>query len=157
MYAYESLTNSFYPFALQSSYQESASWPEAYIEINDEEYQRLMDGQASGLDIVSGDDGVPFLIERRPSKYHAIKKGEWSITSANQKKLDADLNAAAESAAKSKVLSLRSAADYELQLLQYRVDLDRATPEHLARMVALKGFIVDLDDWRYPEKTPGLL
>ncbi|OOF40930.1 phage tail protein [Rodentibacter mrazii] len=54
--------------------------PEGAIEINEEKYVELLEGQAQGKQIVSDKQGTPVLLEPQPSPAHELKDGEWIIS-----------------------------------------------------------------------------
>ncbi|WP_210432908.1 DUF4376 domain-containing protein [Rodentibacter caecimuris] len=58
--------------------------PEGAIEITEENYVELLEGQAQGKQIVSDKQGKPILIEPQPSPAHELKEGEWIISSEKQ-------------------------------------------------------------------------
>lgn len=59
---YSATTNGFYPEDMRSMYDDAGTWPADAVEISDETYNTLMDGQAAGQEITSGDDGSPILV-----------------------------------------------------------------------------------------------
>jgi hypothetical protein len=59
---YSAATNGFYPEDMRSMYDDAGTWPADAAEISDETYNTLMTGQASGQEIVPGDDGSPALV-----------------------------------------------------------------------------------------------
>lgn len=95
-----------------------------------------------------------YATEPKPSRLHEWNGKKWIITAKDQAILDGEALAAEKVKAVNAVKMLHDDADKELATLQYRVDLDRATAEHLARIKALKGFIIDLDDWQHPAPIP---
>ncbi|TGB69159.1 tail fiber assembly protein [Escherichia sp. E4930] len=56
-------TNGFYNSDLQGDYENAGAWPDDLKEIADADYLNLLDGQASGLIILSDEDGYPVLKE----------------------------------------------------------------------------------------------
>lgn len=95
-----------------------------------------------------------YATEPKPSRLHEWNGKKWIITAKDQAILDGEALAAEKAKAVATVKALHDEADKELATLQYRVDLDRATPEHIARIKVLKGFIIDLDDWQPHESIP---
>ncbi len=95
-----------------------------------------------------------YATQPKPSRLHEWNGKQWIITADDQAILDNEALAVEQANAVANVKALHDDADKELATLQYRVDLDRATAEHLARIKALKGFIIDLDDWQHPAPIP---
>ncbi|MGC6406226.1 hypothetical protein ACNO7K_07245 [Bisgaard Taxon 45] len=55
------------------------------VEISEETYIALLNGQSNGKLIISDKSGNPILIDPAPSSFHELKNGEWKITKAKQK------------------------------------------------------------------------
>ncbi|WP_424411432.1 hypothetical protein ACPEER_07315 [Pasteurella sp. PK-2025] len=55
------------------------------VEITEQRYIELLNGQSAGKIIVSDKSGNPILIDPAPSAFHELKNGEWKITKAKQK------------------------------------------------------------------------
>lgn len=54
--------------------------PEDAVEISEEKYVELLDGQAEGKQIIADSTGNPILVEPQPSSAHDLKDGEWIIS-----------------------------------------------------------------------------
>ncbi|QIA76194.1 phage tail protein [Rodentibacter caecimuris] len=54
--------------------------PEGAIEISEEKYIELLEGQEQGKQIISDKQGTPVLLEPQPSPAHELKDGEWIIS-----------------------------------------------------------------------------
>ncbi|MCR1837490.1 MULTISPECIES: hypothetical protein [Rodentibacter] len=54
--------------------------PEDAVEISEEKYVELLNGQAEGKQIIADSTGNPILIEPQPSSAHELKDGEWIIS-----------------------------------------------------------------------------
>lgn len=91
------------------------------IEITDDQYHDLMNGQSEGNSIVIGDDGVPTLKPVKVTKEEAL------------------------SAATSKRDSLLSVAAVRIAPLQDAVDLDDSTPEDVALLKLWKQYRVSVN------------
>lgn len=61
--------------------------PDGAIEIADETYRTLLDGQAAGKQIIADGKGSPILVEPQPSPLHEFKNGKWTISKKNQTEL----------------------------------------------------------------------
>ncbi|HDR1103012.1 hypothetical protein [Pasteurella multocida] len=59
--------------------------PVGAVEISEERYIELLNGQSNGKIIISDKSGNPILINPAPSAFHELKNGEWKITKAKQK------------------------------------------------------------------------
>ncbi|MFP4793412.1 hypothetical protein [Pasteurella multocida] len=59
--------------------------PNDAVEITEQRYIELLNGQSEGKIIVSDKSGNPILIAPAPSTFHELKNGEWKITKAKQK------------------------------------------------------------------------
>lgn len=59
--------------------------PNDAVEITEQRYIELLNGQSAGKVIVSDKSGNPILIAPAPSAFHELKNGEWKITKAKQK------------------------------------------------------------------------
>lgn len=59
--------------------------PAGAVEISEEKYIELLNGQSNGQMIISDKSGNPILIDPAPSAFHELKNGEWKITKAKQK------------------------------------------------------------------------
>ena len=57
--------------------------PEGAVEITEETYSALLDGQAAGKQIIADSTGNPILIESQPSPLHELKNGKWVISPEN--------------------------------------------------------------------------
>ncbi|HDR1272520.1 TPA: hypothetical protein ACPDS2_001198 [Pasteurella multocida] len=66
-------------------YIEGQKVPNKAVEISEERYIELLNGQSAGKVIVSDKSGNPILINPAPSAFHELKNGEWKITKAKQK------------------------------------------------------------------------
>ena len=53
--------------------------PDDAVEITEELYQKLVDGQSLGKQIITGEDGLPMLVEARPSTYHEWNSKKWVL------------------------------------------------------------------------------
>lgn len=78
MIFYHKETNGFY-------FQGISDIPENSVEITEEKYTALLNGQSVGKVIMSDKAGHPILIDPAPSQFHELKNGEWKITKAKQK------------------------------------------------------------------------
>ncbi|WP_192894832.1 DUF4376 domain-containing protein [Rodentibacter pneumotropicus] len=63
--------------------------PKGAVEISEEKYVELLEGQAKGKQIIGDSTGNPVLVEPQPSPAHELKEGEWIISPS---KLTALLN-----------------------------------------------------------------
>ncbi|WP_236641748.1 phage tail protein [Rodentibacter pneumotropicus] len=54
--------------------------PKGAVEISEEKYVELLEGQAQGKHIIADSTGNPVLIEPQPSPAHELKEGEWIIS-----------------------------------------------------------------------------
>lgn len=70
---YSATNNGFYPAELKDDYEAAGSWPDDVVEISDELYESLLDGQDNGQVITAGDDGLPELIT--PAIDHVAETG----------------------------------------------------------------------------------
>ncbi|AKD38162.1 hypothetical protein I926_04180 [Pasteurella multocida subsp. multocida OH4807] len=60
------------------------------IEITEERYRELVNGQTNGK-IITSDENGPILVEPAPSKFHELVNGEWVITQEKQTQLKREL------------------------------------------------------------------
>ncbi|MFQ1050164.1 DUF4376 domain-containing protein [Avibacterium paragallinarum] len=51
--------------------------PEGSVEISEETYRTLLEGQSEGKQIIPDERGYPVLIEPQPSPYHRLQGGKW--------------------------------------------------------------------------------
>lgn len=79
MYFYDKETNGFYIDGFHKI-------PNGAIEITDETYRTLLNGQSSGKQIIANKQGVPVLIEPQPSDAHElnIETLQWTISKEKQ-------------------------------------------------------------------------
>ncbi|ENV0761113.1 tail fiber assembly protein [Salmonella enterica subsp. enterica serovar Muenster] len=63
MYIYDAKTNGFYPVLLKESYELAGTWPKAGVEVTEEEYKALMDGQSTGKVVSANSEGKPVLTD----------------------------------------------------------------------------------------------
>ncbi|MGC6377740.1 phage tail protein, partial [Bisgaard Taxon 45] len=66
-------------------YVDEQKIPANAVEITEQRYIELLNGQSDGKIIVSDKSGNPILIDPAPSSFHELKNGEWKITKAKQK------------------------------------------------------------------------
>ncbi|HDV7289125.1 TPA: hypothetical protein RKI06_001407 [Pasteurella multocida] len=78
MIFYHKDSNGFY-------FQGISEIPDNSVEITEEKYTALLNGQSAGKVIMSDKAGHPILIDPAPSAFHELKNGEWKITKAKQK------------------------------------------------------------------------
>ncbi|NBI12626.1 hypothetical protein GVX81_03125 [[Haemophilus] felis] len=64
--------------------------PENAVEISEQTYHRLLEGQVNGKQIYSTENGEPILIDPQPSEYHQLENGQWVLSEENQAKLFAE-------------------------------------------------------------------
>lgn len=79
MYFYDKATNGFYIDGFHKI-------PNGAIEITEETYRTLLDGQATGKQIIANKQGWPVLIEPQPSDAHElnIETLQWTISKEKQ-------------------------------------------------------------------------
>lgn len=79
MYFYDKKTNGFYIDGIHEI-------PSGLIEIADETYRTLLDGQSSGKQIIANKQGAPVLIEPQPSDAHELNLDtlQWIISKEKQ-------------------------------------------------------------------------
>ena len=79
MYFYDKKTNGFYIDGIHEI-------PNGSIELTDETYRTLLNGQSSGKQIIANKQGVPVLIEPQPSDTHElnIETLQWTISKEKQ-------------------------------------------------------------------------
>lgn len=58
--------------------------PDGAVIVKNDDYILLIEGQASGKQIITNNDGYPVLIEPRPSRYHTYNGKEWVISPEQQ-------------------------------------------------------------------------
>lgn len=58
--------------------------PDEAVEISQEDYIALIEGQSTGKQIVTGADGQPILAEPQPSQYHHWDGAKWTISPEQQ-------------------------------------------------------------------------
>lgn len=85
MYFYDKETNGFYIDGFHEI-------PRGAIEITDETYRILLDGQAQGKQIIADKTGRPVLIEPQPSNAHVLNLDalQWEISTEKQAELFTD-------------------------------------------------------------------
>ncbi|OOF85146.1 phage tail protein, partial [Rodentibacter ratti] len=54
--------------------------PDGAIEISEEKYVELLEGQAQGKQIIADNTGNPVLVEPQPSSAHELRNGIWVIS-----------------------------------------------------------------------------
>lgn len=64
--------------------------PESAVEISQDKYIELLNGQSQGKQIIADKTGYPVLIEPAPTAYHELKDGKWVISASNQTALLAE-------------------------------------------------------------------
>ncbi|OOR98093.1 hypothetical protein B0186_09885, partial [Canicola haemoglobinophilus] len=67
--------------------------PENAVEISEDLYRTLLEGQAEGKQIVMDEKGYPQLAEPQPSPLHHFENGQWVISEEHQTQLKADQQA----------------------------------------------------------------
>lgn len=82
MYFYDKKTNGFYIDGIHEI-------PNGSIELTDETYRTLLNGQSSGKQIIANKQGVPVLIEPQPSDAYElnIETLQWTISKEKQAEL----------------------------------------------------------------------
>ena len=70
-YVYSAEKNSFYPWALQSDYENSGDWPEIYIEVSDEVFNEFTSPK-EGKVRVAGEDGMPAWADIPPPSHEEL-------------------------------------------------------------------------------------
>lgn len=82
MYFYDKKTNGFYIDGIHEI-------TSGLIEIADETYRTLLDGQSSGKQIIANKQGAPVLIEHQPSDAHELNLDtlQWIISKEKQAEL----------------------------------------------------------------------
>jgi hypothetical protein len=75
MYFYDKTTNGFYIEGLHEI-------PTGAMEINEESYQKLLEGQATGKQIIANKQGNPVLVDPQPSNAHELNLDtlKWEIS-----------------------------------------------------------------------------
>lgn len=75
MYFYDKITNGFYIEGLHEI-------PTGAMEINEESYQKLLEGQATGKQIIANKQGNPVLVDPQPSNAHDLNLDtlKWEIS-----------------------------------------------------------------------------
>ncbi|HDR0997445.1 TPA: hypothetical protein R4323_002040 [Pasteurella multocida] len=68
-------------------YTEGQEIPESAVEITEQRYIELLNGQSSGKVIVSDKSGNPILIDPAPSQFHELVNGVWTISVEKQAQL----------------------------------------------------------------------
>src|SRR4029079_4958777 len=66
MKIYSPSSHGFYAPEFQSDYELAGTWPADGVEITDEEWQALLDGQSAGQIIKAGPKGIPMLVDAPP-------------------------------------------------------------------------------------------
>lgn len=61
--------------------------PEGAVEISEETYRLLIEGQSGGKQIVANSEGLPVLIAPQPSAFHTLENGQWVISEERQQAL----------------------------------------------------------------------
>ncbi|SUU97877.1 hypothetical protein [Avibacterium paragallinarum] len=79
MYFFNRLTQGFFLAGIHAI-------PEGSVEISEETYRTLLEGQSEGKQIISDERGYPVLIEPQPSPYHRLQGGKWVMDEARQDK-----------------------------------------------------------------------
>lgn len=79
MYFYDKKTNGFYIDGIHEI-------PNGSIELTDETYRTLLDGQADGKQIIANKQGHPILIDQQPSTEHELNPDTltWEISAEKQ-------------------------------------------------------------------------
>ncbi|MEI2603662.1 tail fiber assembly protein [Erwinia aphidicola] len=116
---YSAKNNAFYEDTMKDDYIQAGSWPDDLVEISDEAYNALFDGQSDGKVITPGDDGRPVLTDPPPPT------NEQLVAQAN-----------------SRIKSLMDQATTAIAPLQYAVDLEMATEEEQTRLRKWKKYLV---------------
>ncbi|QIW15865.1 phage tail protein [Pasteurellaceae bacterium RH1A] len=58
--------------------------PEGAVELDEQTYIALLEGQSQGLQIISNEQGYPILIDPKPSPYHELQGTDWVINPEKQ-------------------------------------------------------------------------
>ncbi|OOR97091.1 hypothetical protein B0186_10795 [Canicola haemoglobinophilus] len=66
--------------------------PESAVEISEDLYRTLLEGQSRGKQIVADEQGYPILIDPQPSQLHQLVDGQWIISEGNKAKLKSSLS-----------------------------------------------------------------
>lgn len=115
MKKYSASSNSFYDTAINTDIPEDA------VDMTDDEWAAMLDGQAAGQIIEAGSDGKPMLTER------VLTAGEITAQTEAKKR------------------GLRAVADSTITPLQDAADLDIATEAETAALAAWKQYRVLLN------------
>lgn len=83
-YFYHHLTQGFYLEGLHTV-------PDGTVEISEDTYQSLLNGQANGQQIGVDGQGLPILMPVKPSPYHYWQDGVWQIETVEQLKLNHEM------------------------------------------------------------------
>ena len=137
-YYYSAKNNAFYSLSMKANYIAANSWPDDATLISFSWYQRLMEGQSKGLQIMADEYGQPVLKKTVKTKEDFISEAEATRSSLMQK------------------------AGQEIAPLQDAADLKIATANEMTTLAAWKKYRVLLNrvdtstapDIAWPEK-PG--
>jgi len=122
-YYYSAEKGGFFLYSFKEIYEDSANgWPKDVVEITDEQYKNLLNGQAQGKIITADSKGYPVLVDPPPPTQE-------------------QLSVAAEAERK----TLLAEATVEMAPLLDAVDLDEATEEEKNKLAAWKKYRVLLN------------
>lgn len=68
---------------------DSGDVPQGAVQISQDLYRTLIEGQAQSKQITTNEQGYPVLIEPQPSPYHTLQNGKWVIDEDKQAELRA--------------------------------------------------------------------
>lgn len=68
-------------------YLDDQAVPAGAVEISEEKYIELLNGQSNGQLIISDKSGNPILIDPAPSDFHELKGGKWVLSKKSQAEL----------------------------------------------------------------------
>ncbi|MFZ7222738.1 DUF4376 domain-containing protein [Avibacterium avium] len=74
-------------YYLNGFYLTSGQAPQGAVEISEETYRTLLEGQSAGKQIIADEQGYPMLVEPQPSPYHRLQGTEWVIDADKQAEL----------------------------------------------------------------------
>ncbi|MGZ7897233.1 hypothetical protein [uncultured Haemophilus sp.] len=151
MYFYDKETNGFYIDGIHEI-------PKGAIEITDETYRTLLDGQAAGKQIIANKQGDPVLVDPQPSETHVLNPNslQWEISAEKQTALLAQqkedlLNKLADKSDQLKNILLAGYPQTEIEsfyrqekeALAWQADHSTPTPM-LAQIARVRGVPLDM-------------
>lgn len=131
--------------------------PKSAMEISEELYRTLLEGQAEGKQVITDESGNPQLAEPQPSPWHDLKNGEWVINPEKQAELKAKQQEQVRLAINSK-RDQTDAGGVFVEALGKWVDSDEKAYQNILGVKASLDLLGDMDiPWTWADNSSSII